>query len=329
MRTERDKLTASDASKRDDVATQISRRRFLGTTTATAAVVGAPGGLASVAAAHGDRGDGHGRDGIPRDRISIQLFTVRDQLAADFQGTLNALGGIGYRRVEHAGFVGRTAAEFKAALDRAGIRATSGHVQIPQPFNAAAWSASLQDALTLRSRYIVQPFFGINFGTGEVVRDSGTWAAFAHDLNRAGKMARGVGLRLGYHNHNWEFFRLTDDPSRTAFDVLIEETDRRYVHFELDLFWSWRGAHDPVDILRRLDGRVRQYHVKDMNQAGSFEDPGQGLIDFVRIFQAQKVDEYIVERDDAGTPPRTPPQALDTARVGYEFLANLSLRRRH
>ena len=305
--------------------TRVSRRGFLTAAGATAAAVGAPGALASVAGAHGRGGYG---DRIPRDRISIQLYTLRDQLAIDFQGTLRALSTIGYRRVEHAGFVGRTVTEFKAALDAAGLRATSGHVLIPQPFNAAAWEASLQDALTLRSIFIVHPFFGINFGTGEVTRDSATWAAFAHDLNRAGAMARRVGLRLGYHNHNWEFFRLTDDPSRTAFDVLIDETDPRYVHFELDLFWSWRGAHDPVDILRRIDGRVRQYHVKDLNQAGSFADPGEGLIDFVRIFQTQRVDEYIVERDDAGSPPRTPADALTTARVGYEYLANLSLRRR-
>ena len=304
----------------------VSRRRFLATAGATAAAVGAPGALASVAGAHG--GHGHHGDRIPRERISIQLFTLRDQLAIDFQGTLNALAAIGYRRVEHAGFVGRTAAAFKAALDAAGLRATSGHVLIPQPFDATAWNASLQDALTLRSQFIVHPFFGIDFGTGAVTRDSGTWAAFAHDLNRAGQLARRVGLRLGYHNHNWEFFRLIDDPSRTAFDVLIEETDPRYVHFELDLFWSWRGANDPVDLLRRLDGRVRQYHVKDLNQAGSFADPGDGLIDFVRIFQAQEVDEYIVERDDAGTPPRQPADALTTARVGYEYLANLSLRTR-
>jgi len=310
-------------------STQMNRRRFLTATTAAAAAVGAPGALASGAAADGDErhGHGHGRDRLSRERISIQLYTLRDQLAIDLEGTLQALADIGYRRVEHAGFVGRTVTEFKAALDAVGIRATSGHVQIPQPFDATAWNASLQDALTLESRYIVHPFFGINFGTGEVVRDSSTWTAFAHDLNRAGQMARRVGLRLGYHNHNWEFFRLTDDPSMTAFDVLIEETDPRYVHFELDLFWSWRGAHDPVDILRRIDGRVRQYHVKDLNQAGSFADPGQGLIDFVRIFRTQEVDEYIVERDDAGTPPRAPAEALVTARVGYDFLADLSLRR--
>jgi sugar phosphate isomerase/epimerase len=147
-------------------------------------------------------------------------------------------------------------------------------------------------------------------------------------MNRAGQMARRAGVALGYHNHNWEFFRLTDDPSRTAFDVLIEELDPRYVHFELDLFWAWRGAHDPVDLLDRIGRQARQYHVKDLNQAGSFADPGQGLIDFVRIFREQEADEYIVERDDAGTPPRTPAQALDTARVGYEYLANLRLARK-
>jgi len=311
-----------------DGGTQLSRRRFLTTATATAAAVGAAPG---VALAHGGRGHGHGghrHDRIPRERISIQLYTLRDQLAIDLPGTLQALSDIGYERVEHAGFVGRTVTQFKAELDAAGLRATSGHVSIPQPFDASVWNASLQDALTLRSKYIVQPFFGINFGTGAVVRDSATWAAFARDLNTAGQMARRVGLRLGYHNHNWEFFRLTDDPSRRAFDVLVEETDPRYVHFELDLFWSWRGANDPVDTLRRIDGRVRQYHVKDLNQAGSFADVGDGLIDFVRIFREQAADEYIVERDDAGTPPRTPAQALDTARVSYEYLANLSLRRR-
>jgi sugar phosphate isomerase/epimerase len=317
-----------DTASREEVA-RLTRRGFLRTAAATAAVVGTSSALAAPALAQeGSAGSqGHSRHRVPRDQISIQLFTLRDQLAVDLQGTLQTLADIGYTRVEHAGFVGRTLTQFKAALDTAGLRATSGHVQIPQPFDPAAWSASLADANTLGSRYIVHPFFGIDFATGQVTRTTAPWRAFAHDLNKAGRMAKDAGLKLGYHNHNWEFFRLTDDPSRTAYDVLIEETDPRYVHFELDLFWSWRGAHDPVDILRRIDGRVRQYHVKDLNQAGSFADPGQGLIDFVRIFRTQEVDEYIVERDDAGTPPRAPADALVTARVGYEFLANLSLRR--
>ena len=105
----------------------------------------------------------------------------------------------------------------------------------------------------------------------------------------------------------------------TAYDVLVEETDPRVVHFEMDLFWVTRGARDPVD-LPPAPHRVRQYHVKDMNQAGSFADPGTGLIDFPRIFgSTRKVEEYIVERDDAGTPPRTPADALDTARRGLRL----------
>jgi sugar phosphate isomerase/epimerase len=159
-----------------------------------------------------------------------------------------------------------------------------------------------------------------------VVRTTAPWRAFARDLNRAGRMARDAGLKLGYHNHNWEFFRLTDNPSRTAYDVLTDATDPELVHLEMDLFWVTRGARDPVDLIRQNRGRVLQYHVKDLNQAGSFEDSGQGLIDFARIFRHSDeagVREYIVERDDAGTAPREPADALDTARVGYQFLRTI------
>ncbi len=89
---------------------------------------------------------GETRHRVPPDQISIQLFTLRDQLAVDFEGTIAALHAIGYTRVEHAGFVGRTVAEFKAVLDANDIVSTSGHVLIPQPFDPAAWSASLADA---------------------------------------------------------------------------------------------------------------------------------------------------------------------------------------
>ena len=309
----------------EDKIPLVDRRNFLRGVAATAAVatVGGPAALVTPAlAAEGGRKD---KDSVPLDQISIQLFTLRDQLAIErFEGTIAALHAIGYTRVEHAGFVGRTAAQFKAVLDANNIVSTSGHVLIPQPFNPDAWSASLADANLLGSTYIVHPFFGINFGTGEVTRTTLPWRAFAHDLNLAGIMAQDAGLQLGYHNHNWEFFRLTDDPSRTAFDVLADETDPDLVHLELDLFWVTRGARDPVDIIEQNKGRILQYHVKDMNQAGSFTDPGEGLIDFARIFENSKkagAVEYIVERDDAGSPPRLPADALTTAKVGYDFLA--------
>jgi sugar phosphate isomerase/epimerase len=284
---------------------------------AAAAVVPGAAGLAAPAGGHAGR--------VPVDRISIQLYTLRDQLAIDLAGSLAALREIGYTRVEHAGFVGRTAAQFRAALDAAGLRATSGHVGIPQPFDAAAWEAALADAATVGSTYVVHPFFGVDPATGQPIRDAGRYRALARDLNRAGRLARRAGLRFGYHNHQYEFLRMADD-RRTGFEILTAETDPDLVHLELDLFWTWRGAADPVDVIHANRGRVRQAHIKDLNVAGGFEDAGAGLIDFGRIFRHAReagLVEYIVERDDAGTGARPPAAALDTARAGYAYLTSL------
>ncbi|BCJ56267.1 sugar phosphate isomerase [Actinoplanes sp. NBRC 14428] len=254
----------------------------------------------------------------------MQLYTLRDQLAIDLDGSLAELAEIGYTRVEHAGFVGRTATQFRAALDRAGVRATSGHASIPQPFNAAAWEATLEDARIVGNTYIVHPWFG-QASNGQPVRDSAVYKAFAKDLNQAGALARKHGLSFGYHNHQNEFAR-QDGGTRTGFDILTRETDPGLVHLEVDLFWAIRGAHDPVDLIHQHRGRIRQVHVKDLANSGGMTDPGAGLIDFARIFEHSReagLVEYIVERDDAGTPPRTPADALVTAEIGYDFLANL------
>ncbi|MFC3502719.1 sugar phosphate isomerase/epimerase family protein [Micromonospora krabiensis] len=315
---------------RPEPAEPVSRRGLLRAATVSAAAVGAAGLFGAEAAAAGHSGESHGGGGhgggrrrVPIDRISIQLYTLRDQLAADLPGTLAALRRFGYRRVEHAGFVGRTAAEFRAALDQAGLRATSGHTGIPQPFDAATWERALADANTVGCRKIVHPWFGLD-STGQPIRDPQVYRALARDLNQAGRLAERAGLEFGYHNHQLEFVPLTN--GQTGFDILTGETDPRLVHFELDLFWTWRGAQDPVDVIRANRGRIRQVHVKDMDTNASFADLGDGLIDFGRIFAHEReagIEEYIVERDDAGTPPRSPADALDTARVGFDYLASL------
>ncbi|MGW3604061.1 sugar phosphate isomerase/epimerase family protein [Micromonospora sp. NPDC005161] len=300
----------------------VSRRGLLRAATVSAAALGTAGLLAGPAAAT-PAGHTHGRRRVPVDRISIQLYTVRDQLAADLPGTLTALRRIGYRRVEHAGFVGRTAAQFRAALDEAGLRSTSGHTGIPQPFDAATWERALADANILGCKKIVHPYFGRD-AEGRPIRDPAVYRALARDLNQAGRLAERAGLDFGYHNHQLEFVPLTD--GSTGFDILTRQTDPRLVHFELDLYWTWRGAHDPVDVIRANRGRIRQVHVKDLDVEGGFADLGDGVIDFGRIFAHEReagIEEYIVERDDAGTPPRAPADALDTARVGFDYLASL------
>ncbi|MFF0373403.1 sugar phosphate isomerase/epimerase family protein [Actinoplanes missouriensis] len=303
----------------------LSRRGLLG----AAAAAGAAGALAAPAAAATAGSGGHGRlSRVPRDQISVQLYTLRNQLAIDLEGSLAELAEIGYTRIEHAGFVGRTAAQFRAALDNAGIRATSGHVGIPQPFDADTWKRALEDAAIVGNKFIVHPFFGQ--GPNGPIRDAAVYRAFAADLNKAGALARRAGLSFGYHNHHAEFFPQTQNvrPGTrvTGFDILTGETDPRLVHLEVDLFWAYRGASDPVDLIREHRGRIRQVHVKDLDANASFADPGDGLIDFGRIFEHSReagLVEYIVERDDAGSPPRTPADALVTAERGYAYLKGL------
>jgi sugar phosphate isomerase/epimerase len=313
--------------------TSVTRRAVLaagaaGAAATTGAALGAAPAAAHTATRPGPDGERHGNERVPRDRISVQLYTLRDQLQIDLPGSLAELRRIGYTRIEHAGFVGRTAAQFRAALDTAGLRATSGHVGIPQPFDAAAWQRALEDANVVGNRFIVHPFFGLDFATGQPIRDAAVYQAFARDLNRAGALAKRAGLSFGYHNHQLEFVPQNGQNGRrrTGFDILTAETDPDLVHLEVDLFWAWRGTADPVDLIHKHRGRIRQVHVKDLDVNASFADPGSGLIDFGRIFEHARTAglvEYIVERDDAGSPPRTPAQALETARNGFRYLDSL------
>ncbi len=315
----------------EEIAALASRRGFLKAAAGSAALVGAGSALAAPASAASAAEAAPGRRSIPVRRISVQLYTLRDILNADVDGTLGALARFGYRNVETAGNPGGlTTRQFREALDDHGLRATSAHMGIPTdaasddpaPFDEAAWRRMLQDANVLGATYVNHPYFGSD--QNGAIRDASKYRQLARDLNRAGRIARNFRLQLGYHNHQNEFLRQSD--GRTGMRILFQETDPSLVHFQLDLYWSWRGAADPVDVINANPGRIRQFHVKDMDTEGDFEDAGQGLIDFPRIF-AQSFKggtvEFIVERDDAGTEGRTPEQALDTAQVGFQFLRNV------
>jgi len=278
----------------------ISRRSMLRGAAGAALAVGAAGALPAVAGA--DRG-GHGRLRVRKDKISIQLYTLRNVLEADLEGTLDALADIGYRKVELAGTYGRTATEFRRLLDRRHIRATSTHVGIDGDIDQAIADAKILGNLRSNVPYA-------NFGT------IAEWEAFADRLEAAGKAYRRAGIAFGYHNHNHEFQAI--DGIR-PYDVLTGRTSRRNVSFEMDLFWVVAGNADPVREFYKIAGRVRQYHVKDRTPDGGFADLGEGVIDFPRIFRANyplEVEEYIVENDE-------PVDAVKCAQTGYNYLANV------
>ncbi|MEV4803964.1 sugar phosphate isomerase/epimerase [Nonomuraea sp. NPDC049421] len=253
---------------------------------------------------------------VPPGKISIQLYTLRDDLAQDYDATLRYVARAGYPKVELAlGYFGRTARQLRRFLDGLGVRATSSHDGISA--DDAALNTKIENALTLGQKYMVVPYLASN--------SLDEWKGWAERMNVEARAARSAGLRYGYHNHAHEF--TTDlGGGVTPWDVLTSELDPRLVHLEIDIYWAvtggvGRGASDPVkfaiDVIRRAPQRVLQYHVKDRHLDGDMADLGTGTIDFRRVFRAHRVEEYIVEND---TPDVTPRQ---TAEVGYRYLRKL------
>jgi sugar phosphate isomerase/epimerase len=293
----------------------VGRRSFLrGAAGAAAAGVGAAGLGAVPAYARSGHGHGHGKP-VPPGKISIQLYTMRTDLETKFDETLTAIAKMGYRRVEQAGYYGRTAAQLREFYDGLGVRATSSHDGISG--SPAALEQKIENALTLGQSYVVVPYLASE--------NADDWKAWAEQMNTEAAAAKAAGLSYGYHNHAHEF--TTDlGGGLTPWQVLTSELDPDLVHLEADLYWvvtgginSGAGVSDPerfaIDTIREAPQRVLQYHVKDRDpETGDMADLGTGMIDFRRIFRAHKVREYIMEND---TPDVTP---LQTARVGYSYL---------
>ncbi|WP_353115203.1 TIM barrel protein [Microbacterium sp.] len=234
--------------------------------------------------------------------LSIQLYSVREALAADLPGTLERLAGAGLRNAEAFGFVGR-AAQMRAAADAAGLAVPSGHAQFLTPAeDAPPLGRVLDDAAALGITTLIDPM---------VAPDR--WAArdevekTAALLNAAADEAAARGIRLGYHNHSQEFHHTIDGvPALELFAGLLDER----VVLEVDVFWAAIGRQDVPALLRRLGDRVRLLHAKD-GVLG--EDPflggdfggldqrvaGEGDLDLPAILAAAPAAEFAVIEFDA------------------------------
>jgi sugar phosphate isomerase/epimerase len=307
----------------------LSRRSFLSAGTAAAATMASLGSWPRAALAHG------ARDRLlPKNRVGIQLYTIRDQVAnLGFEAVFRELAQMGYAEIEFAGYEQGpalppiTVAEIRQLLDRFGLRGVGSHVGLPQFRDNL--TQVLDDAAVLGLRYV---------GTANAPDDlfppeeRGTPEAYSRAaalFNGFGQAAKDRGIRFYQHNHAGEFAIVN---GTRLWDVVIAETDPELVSFEIDIYWAYVGQYlyggfDPIAYVKAQPRRFPLYHVKDGMRSSSangyaFADVGDGVLDFRRFFETVGVPghHYIVERDDA---PSNPAGSFSSAQRSLAYLRSL------
>ncbi len=226
------------------------------------------------------------------DNVGLQLYTLRNELSQDFEGTLAHVAELGYKEMEFAGYYGKSASEVRSILEQNGMTSPAAHIQLQALRDDL--EGEVERAAILGQKYIVVPILPEN------QRTIAEYQRTADYLNRAGEVCKQAGIKMGYHNHNFEFIE-TD--GRIPYDILLEETEADLVDMELDLYWIRNAGVDPVSYFDSHPGRFSMLHVKDMDEFGRMADVGSGEINFAEIFSHADTagfKHFFVEHDRPG-----------------------------
>src|SRR6185436_6770636 len=185
--------------------------------------------------------------------FGIQLWSVRDDLAKDPKGVLKQLASYGYKQIESfegakGMFWGMTNTEFKAEMDKLGMKIISSHCDISKDFEKKA-----AEAAAIGIKYLILPYEGPNKSIDD-------YKKIAEDLNKKGEIAQKNGIRAAFHNHDFSFTAINGQFPQ---DTLMENTDPRLVDFELDMNWVVAAGQDIETWLNKYPNRFRLCHVKD------------------------------------------------------------------
>jgi len=240
-------------------------------------------------------------DQFKKKSLNVQLYTVRDAVSKDLEGTLERLAGLGYKNIELYGyngtFFGKTANEFKTILSNTGIKVLSSHHTTGIAMKGKGtlsdgWDKAIEDVHAIGAEYMVCAFLFPNERTPEIYK------SLPAMFEKAATATKAAGIQFAYHNHDFEFEKLGDT---LVYDFLLNNTPADLVKMEMDLYWISKAGHDPVQYFEKYPGRFHLWHVKDM-EAGTkaITEVGNGTIDFDRIFKARKkagLKYWFVEQD--------------------------------
>lgn len=245
--------------------------------------------------------------------VGLQLYSLREQFKKDVPGTLDQVRAFGITNVELAGTYGVASEKFKQLLDARQLKAVSGHF----PYERCRDDI---DGVVRDSKILGLEYAGCAWIPHQDPFDEKTCRAAAAVFNRAGEVLAKHGIKFFYHTHGYEFLPYGDG---TLFDLLMAETNPKYVLIEMDVFWIVHPGQDPVKLLEKYGKRFELMHVKDMKRGtpGGFTGQsdvtnnvvlGEGMIDWPRVFRAAKkagVKWYFIE-DESPTSAVQIPQSL-------------------
>lgn len=255
--------------------------------------------------------------------LALQLYTIRDAMQADVQGSLKKVADTGYKYLELADYAnGRfykmEPSEFRKVVNDLGMEILSSHTQVEAKGVTLDNARKMaEDHSKLGVKYCVQPW---------VVEEARTTLAsfrkMVADWNQVGKIMKESGIQFGYHNHNFEFAPL--EGKIPYYDIFMAELDKDLVTMEIDLFWVTKAGQDPVEIFNKYPGRFQLFHMKDMytkqdpffttTGVTDFAPVGEGIIDFKRILAAKDTAgmKYMIVEQDS-TKDGDPFKAIQTS----------------
>jgi sugar phosphate isomerase/epimerase len=257
------------------------------------------------------------------ERLGVQLYTVRDLMAKDFEGTLAKVAGLGYKEVEFAGYYKQSPQNVKAVLSRHGLTSPSTHIDYASL--GEGFPAVVEASATIGHRYIVNPFLD-----EDMRKQPDVWKRVAATFNRAGEISKKAQIQFAYHNHHFEFVPVN---GTMPYEVLLKECDSELVKMELDLCWITVAGQDPLTYFKRYPGRFPLVHVKGLKKLPDGPAPAPfdqaipnitdvgaaDIIDWKRIFAASEqagILHYFVEHDQ-------PPSPLASLQTSARYLSAL------
>ncbi|HEY0828848.1 MAG TPA: sugar phosphate isomerase/epimerase [Bacilli bacterium] len=234
-------------------------------------------------------------------QVGLQLYTLRDEMAADAEGTLRKVAALGYAGVEFAGYHGMSASDIRSLLDELGMVAIGSHVGLD------SIRGNLQGEIdflkTIGGSYLVCPYISV-----QEMKNERDWTELFSLFQETGEITRKQGLQFGYHNHDFEFLAHVRD--QFVFDALYSSTTSDAVQVEMDVCWVQFAGQDPIAYIKKYANRLPLLHLKDFSkdQEGKLKtlELGQGVVQLADVIGASSesgVRWLIVEQDNCQNPP--------------------------